>query len=77
MALQEAPTSETIHEQSDLPPIQPTMGFVQSLASKRFKNEGVAPVMKVFAVETSYKDGAPGHERVKKTSLSMIDLDGN
>ena len=53
------------------------MGFVQSLASKTFKNEGVTPIMQVFAIKTSYKDGAPGHERVKKTSLSMIDGDGN
>jgi len=57
-------------------PMLVTKGYVQSLASHSFSNDGMRPIAQVLDIETSYKDGAPGHERVKKTVASIIDGDG-
>jgi len=55
-----------------------TNGFVESLASQTFKNDGsCSPVVQVFKIETCFRDGAIGHERVKMTNASIIDGDGN
>jgi len=57
--------------------IFPTRGFVQSLANHTLDNNGPRPIVQVLDAETSYKDGAPGHERIKRTVASVIDGDGN
>lgn len=59
-------------------PVLPTKGFVLSLANHTFENDSTSrPIVQILDIETSYKDGPPGHERVKKTVSSIIDGDGN